>query len=188
MSTVAFWHPVGPHGGESFDDIIRRKRTEIDAHGYTLWSFAAGGTGRVEAWRRELRGRSLVSCSVVCCGATTKDPHLGSAETVPWMTESSADARTWVPIPGRITNYHRPARRNGIVCSGFVVEAIEAPRSMCVARPTRWLRMQANEGRWESSRLPTRGEYLTETPEETAKGPAVRLKLTVRDPFVVWLR
>ena len=102
------------------------------------------------------------------------------------MTEASEDARTWATTPPRITNYHRAPGRTGIAASGFVVESIEAPAGMRVARPTRWLR--ANEGRWEDSPVPTRGEYLVAAPEETNDGRTVRLVLAVRDPYVVSLR
>ncbi len=184
LSPLCLWHPVGPHIGESLEEIVRRKQGEIALHGYTLWSFAFARLSRVEAWRRELRGRGLATCTVVCCGDSTVDPHDGT-KAIRWMTEASEDARAWAQIP-RITNYHRGPRRNGIVACGFTVHSIEVPAGLRVARPTRWLR--ANEGRWDDGPVPTRGEYLVEAPAEVGTGRAVRLVLTVRDPYVVWLR
>jgi hypothetical protein len=36
--TVGFWHPFGAHAGGSRDAIVVRKRAEIEANGWTLWS------------------------------------------------------------------------------------------------------------------------------------------------------
>lgn len=36
---IGFWHPFGPHGQESPEQIIERKREEITVNTWTLWSF-----------------------------------------------------------------------------------------------------------------------------------------------------
>ena len=36
---IGFWHPFGVHGGETREHIIKRKRSEIENNGWTLWSF-----------------------------------------------------------------------------------------------------------------------------------------------------
>lgn len=38
---IAFWHPFGPHGRETTQDILKRKQKEIENNGWTLWSFPA---------------------------------------------------------------------------------------------------------------------------------------------------
>jgi hypothetical protein len=50
--TIAFWHPFGPHGREMPDEIIARKRTEIEANGWTLWSFQHRLI--LDDWRKEI--------------------------------------------------------------------------------------------------------------------------------------
>jgi hypothetical protein len=77
LSPLCFWHPVGPHAGESLEEIVSRKQSEIAVHGYTLWSFAPAVVDRVLAWRSELRRRGLTTCAVVCCGDATVDQHDG---------------------------------------------------------------------------------------------------------------
>jgi len=37
--TIGFWHPFGPHAGESREHILSRKAKEVEATGWTLWSF-----------------------------------------------------------------------------------------------------------------------------------------------------
>ena len=36
---IGFWHPFGPHGGETREEILTRKSQEIQLNGWTLWSF-----------------------------------------------------------------------------------------------------------------------------------------------------
>src|SRR5690349_13755751 len=50
---IAFWHPFGVHGKESAEDILQRKRKEIEENnGWTLWSFQKRKT--LEAWLKEI--------------------------------------------------------------------------------------------------------------------------------------
>ncbi len=185
LTELCFWHPVGPHVGESLEEIVHRKRGEISAHGFTLWSFAPATLERVTAWRVELARRAQTTCDVVCCGDSTRDPYDGSGK-VTWVTESSHDLQAWVPVPPNMTNYHRVANRHGVLASGFVVTEIAVPDTLRVERPTRWLRAAA--GRWEQSPVPTRGEYIVGAPAASPKGRVVRLLLRLRSPFVFWLK
>jgi hypothetical protein len=109
LSPLCFWHPVGPHEGESLEEIVRRKQGRRSRRTVTRSGRSRRRPRRgVEAWRRELRGRALATCNAVCCGDASVDPHDGTAPAR-WMTQSSEDARTWTPIP-RMTNYHRGPR------------------------------------------------------------------------------
>ena len=49
---IGFWHPFGPHGRETPTHILERKRREIEANGYTLWSFQY--RTMLLDWHREL--------------------------------------------------------------------------------------------------------------------------------------
>lgn len=183
---VSFWHPVGPHGRESLAEIRDRKLREAEVHGFTLWSFAAARPERVFRWRSELSQREITSCKAVCCGESAKDPSRTDSD-VRWATEFSADLRSWQPAPPHLTSYHyRPDRSTAPLASAFVVREIQAPEELRVARPLKWFR--AAEGRWENSRVPTRGQYLVETPKDAPGGQRVRILLALADPFVVWVR
>jgi hypothetical protein len=181
-SAVSFWHPVGPHGRESLESIVQRKRADTATHGFTYWSFAAARPERVFAWRKELAARGIRTCAAVCCGDTPVDPTTESTQ-VTWAKEYSEDLVSWRPMPHRMTSFHNP--RGAGIASAFVVNEVAAPEAR-VARPTRWFRA-ANHA-WEESRVPTRGQYLVEHPAESTKGQRVRLVLTLGDPFVVWVR
>lgn len=54
---MAFWHPFGPHSGESAEEILDRKAKEAASNGWTLWSFRALAKlpmGMFDKWHREL--------------------------------------------------------------------------------------------------------------------------------------
>jgi hypothetical protein len=51
---VGVRHPFGPHGRETVEQIIQRKRREIDANGWTLWSFQYRRPEVLEEWSRRL--------------------------------------------------------------------------------------------------------------------------------------
>ena len=85
-----------------------------------------------------------------------------------------------------MVSYHRGAQRNGVVASAFVVRSIDMPEDARVERPNRWF--VAGEGKWTTSRLPTRGEYLVHKPNLCDSGKRVQLLLQLRAPFIVWVR
>lgn len=91
FSPLCFWHPVGPHIGETLAQIFARKRDEIARYGYTLWSFAPVAPERVTAWRVALAAAAQARCDVVCCGDNVVDPQRVPAPAI-WMHEKSSDA------------------------------------------------------------------------------------------------
>lgn len=185
LPSLCFWHPVGPHGGETLDQIKGRKLTDVAAYGFTLWSFAPATASRVYAWRAELKKAALATSSVLCCGASTEDPSR-STGSVRWLTEFSEDLFVWKPLPHpRMTSYHRAPTKAGFAASAFYVTAIEVPQ-IRVERPEKWFRVHPQE--WETGVVPTRGEYLVRRPVMKDKGTPVRLVLSVTYPYVVWLR
>jgi hypothetical protein len=169
------------------DEILTRKRREITAYGFTLWSFAPARAERVLAWRAELARSGQDRCAAVCCGASTADPYTGEAPVV-WATEYSEDLVSWRPLPSkRMTSYHRPATKDGLVASAFFTSWIDTPARARVERPREWFR--AADGEWElEATVPTRGQYLVRRPALADRGSEVRVLLTVDSPFVVWVR
>jgi hypothetical protein len=182
----AIWHPVGPHSGESLEEIVSRKQRDIDTYGFTVWAFSAAKLERVAVWKRELQAGGQSSCTAYCCGNSTKDPIAPGAEPH-WCTEYSFDLVRWQELPNpRMVSYQRGPRSNGVVASGFWVRAIEAPVDMKVDRSCTWFRTERKE--WAATALPTRGEYLVRRPYVSSSGIKVRLLLHLSDPFVVWVR
>lgn len=183
--SICFWHPVGPHTGESLDQIVARKQQDIERFGFTLWAFSPARVDRVQAWRRELEQRSITECDALCCGRNTVDPMRSDAVPI-WARQHSTDQITWNPVPHpRMSSYHR-VRPDGIVASAFYVIGIDVPDQAFVTPPETWLHVAI--GDWATGRVPTRGEYLVLHPRSTSNGLRVMLRLRVAAPFVVWLR
>ncbi len=183
---MCFWHPVGPHGGETLQQIQKRKLDDVSKYGFTLWSFAPATALRVYAWRAELKREALGTAAVLCCGNNTSDPSEKSGE-VRWLSEYSEDLLVWKRLPHpKMTSYHRGPTKAGFVASAFHVTSIEVPETVSIERPKNWFR--ANGNSWEHGIVPTRGEYLVRRPIEKREGMKVRLLMSVTYPYVVWLR
>ena len=186
LPSLCFWHPVGPHGGETLSQIQKRKQSDVGTYGFTLWSFAPATPLRVYAWRSELKRAEVKETSVLCCGNNTADPSRSNGD-VRWLSEYSDDLLVWKPLPHpKMTSYHRGPTKGGFVASAFHVTAIEVPEETTIERPKTWFR--ANGASWEQGVVPTRGEYLVKRPTEKREGMRVRLVLSVTYPYVVWLR
>jgi hypothetical protein len=72
-TVIGFWHPIGPHGGETVAEILDRKQHEIAACGWTLWSFQ--WRRMLGAWLGEIH-RAGPGPVVAFCGASrsARDP------------------------------------------------------------------------------------------------------------------
>lgn len=181
--TLSFWHPVGPHSGESLADIISRKKRDVETYGVTYWSFSPAKIDRVEEWRREFALHKQSQAMVHCSGARTKDP--GAESRAIWMQDVSHDTKRWMRLPNNaMTSYHKSANSNGVAASAFVVSDVSEVNH-AVIRPKHWY--SSTDRAWKSSMLPTRGEFLIEEPLK-GRGPELLLILTVVYPFVVWVR
>jgi hypothetical protein len=188
MTTLAIHHPVGPHAGESLAQIIARKKLDIAAYGFTLWSFSSARKERIDTWRTQLKSNNQSNCVVLCSGETSKDP-LTNNNNINWLTEYSYDQQNWQKLPNtKMVSYHRKANKNGIVASAFIVEDIIVPDNVKFERINSWY--SNKDQKWVNSPLPTRGEYLIEMPElyMLKKGKSVKLLLKLKYPFMVWVR
>jgi hypothetical protein len=71
---IGFWHPFGAHAGESRDAIVVRKRAEIEANGWTRWSFQHRKS--LDAWRGLLPTSAAVF--VLCSDSPSSRSEDGS--------------------------------------------------------------------------------------------------------------
>jgi hypothetical protein len=77
---VGIWHPFGPHGLESPEQIVMRKRHGIAANGWTVWSFQYRRPQVMELSRQRAQdfgrwsengvGRSRARAA--CCGTSNR--------------------------------------------------------------------------------------------------------------------
>ena len=93
----AFWHPFGPHAGETMEEIIARKRAEIEVNGWTLWSFQF--RPMLEDWHRELSAAERNEVFVFCSeGRGASDPASTPIECKSYRFVGEEDME-WRPMP-----------------------------------------------------------------------------------------
>ena len=152
---IGFWHPFGPHAGETAEKIIKRKKEEIEKnHGWTLWSFQHRRT--LELWFKEIKeidsNNILVFCSEGKGTSNTKSLPKDCTHYLP-IGETE-----WRKIPEEISVPH-PMREGMKKGSAFIVKNIIFPFDFGYEiRSVEWLK---KDGVWQSTeKLPPRGEFL----------------------------
>ncbi len=146
---IGFWHPFGPHAGESPEEIIERKKYEIKATGWTLWSFQFRHT--LDLWYAEIKKINPDHVVVFCSeGKGANDP-----KSNPKFCDYYRPINETVPIkiPPKIQIPHPLGKK--IKGSAFIVKNIIYP-AYYEAMPIEWLK----NGEWQTTLLPTRPEYL----------------------------
>lgn len=181
---IAFWHPFGPHGKETPDDIIERKRREIKANGWTLWSFQY--RQMLDAWHRELSSTRprvvLVFCSE---GRGAVDPAHEGARVRPIDCRSYrfVGQAGWRPIPEgvRVPHPFRPGKK---LASAFVVQRVIQPVEPFELPAVEWF--SPSKGPWCQGKVPTRGEFLIR-PGGTNSMRRVRVVLDLKVPYLAFV-
>jgi hypothetical protein len=157
---VAFWHPFGSHGGEEPKEIIARKRSEIEANGWTLWSYQY--RPMLDDWHRELSAAERKAVFVFCSqGRGATDPAWDGTLKRPIDCQSyrfiGEEGTKWRPVPRAVRVPH-PFRPGKKLASAFVVQRVIHPVESFQGPPVEWF--SRNKGPWCQVRIPTRGEYL----------------------------
>ena len=180
---IAFWHPFGPHGKETPKEIIERKRAEIDANGWTLWSFQF--RPMLTDWHLELFSAERTAVFVFCSegrGAV----YLARAETL----NKSVDCKTYqfvgdvdsawrlMPQGIRVIYPFRPGKK---WASAFVVQRIICPMEPFQLLAVEWF--SPNKGPWCQDKIPTRGEYLIR-PGGTTATRNIATVLELKSPYL----
>ena len=146
---IGFWHPFGPHGGETPEEIINRKRTEITKNGWTLWSFQSRNTLKI--WYEEIEKIKPDKVFVFCSeGNGAKDP-VGERKYCNFYTPINETVLK--EIPTGISIPHPMGKKTK--GSAFIVKNIIYPVDT-ESIPVEWLK----NSEWQITKLPTRPEYL----------------------------
>ncbi len=176
---IGFWHPFGPHGRETPEQIIQRKQGEIAINGWTLWSFQWRRPEVLGAWCRELS--AALSVVVFCSDSTGADDPadaVSSVDTIDCRSYRLAGKDAWQSLPAGVRVPH-PFRTGRSQASAFVVQRIMHPVEPFTRPPVEWL----SEGQWRQRPVPTRGEYLIR-PGGTVRMRRVRAVLKLRAPYL----
>jgi hypothetical protein len=181
---IGFWHPFGPHSDETEAQILERKVREIEANGWTLWSFQY--RPMLAHWHLELTAANPDKVWVLCSAGGGRDPLEGSGARVrDCRSYRLAGESAWRSFPNTIRVPHamRPAQDQ---VSVFVVQRVIHPLQMTKLPEVEWL----SKAGWRTdglphygNGLPTRGEYLIR------RGGSARLRpcaavLDLRPPYL----
>ena len=176
------WHPFGAHGHEAVDQIIERKRREIEVNGWTFWSFQYRRPEVLDEWSA-LLGSCGEQMPVVFCSDSPSavDPANTGTPVVPTDCQSYrfAGQKEWCAWPKGVRVPH-PFRGEKCQASAFVIKQIAYPLlEPFPLREVEWL----SKGCWQTARVPTRGEYLVRR-GGTISMRRVRAVLELREPYL----
>ncbi|MBC7400889.1 MAG: UPF0175 family protein [Mucilaginibacter sp.] len=147
---IGFWHPFGPHGGETLEDIINRKAAEIEKNGWTLWSFQNREKTH-QLWTDRISEHNPSRVFVFCSeGKGTQEPK---GETKEYHYYKPYGESQSIKIPKDIHVLH-PSPKIG---SAFIVKSIIFPTNNQGQTTIQWLHKEKG---WIGDKIPTRGEYL----------------------------
>jgi hypothetical protein len=186
---IGFWHPFGPHGGETAEQIIDRKRKEIEVNGWTLWSFQYRRLEVLKEWFRQLSISGVPSPVVYCSHSPgAKDPAgvEGQVKTADCQAYRFVNQTEWQPLPLGVGVPH-PFRRNKSQASAFVIKGIVHPITSSEATLVEWLSKFKEQWQWQQNRVPTRGEYLIRPGGKNLMRQAVAM-LELRPPYLAEVR
>lgn len=154
----AFWHPFGPYCGLTEEKVLNWKRSEVERHGWTFWSFAYARTA--EKWHQLLLGQDHPVHVLCSFSPTATDPFPDTKPPRATHYRFLNDPPGWEPMPtgDRSMFVTNPFKRQGLATAFKVtrVDLVEPPVAPNVM--VEWY--ARGKGEWSSHRLPTRGEFL----------------------------
>lgn len=172
---IGFWHPFGPHAGETAEEIIKRKQKEIKANGWTLWSFQYRTPETLQTWHREINKKKPKNVLVFCSeGIGATDPKSKAKYCKNYKLVNQPDFQ---PIPTTIKIPHPLGKKTR--GSAFVVKDIIYPVDFS-SKSVKWL-YQNKE--WRADRVPTRSEYLIK-PGSGESMRKYRATLVLKSPYL----
>lgn len=185
---IAFWHPFGPHGEEEPDDIIQRKKEEIELNDWTLWSFQ--NRRMLGKWYSKLLLEDSENIYAFCSNSkSAKNPKSG--KTVDSTHYKLVGMKEWKPVPKHIRSPHPYGEKQR--ASAFVVRKVIHPVEKSFPHTIEWL---DEDGTWRRQRkngdpcLPTRGEYLIRRRRGGANLPkrGIGAVLELKPPYLAYLK
>lgn len=146
---IGFWHPFGPHAGETTEEILDRKRNEIEANGWTLWSFQFRNT--LALWCQEIEKVHPAHVLVFCSdGRGAQDP-MGVPRLCNYFLPIGETTPRNIPAAVHIPHPLGTKTRGSTFIVKNIITSVD-----CDPTPIEWLK----GGQWQTSPLPTRPEYL----------------------------
>jgi hypothetical protein len=90
---------VGTHAGEPLEDIVRRKRREIEQAGFALWGYGGNTCHPLSMVQPFARAYEKKGSTIYLCMQPMTSHHFAVTERA---SDMSKDGITWEPIPASI--------------------------------------------------------------------------------------
>ena len=185
---IGFWHPFGPHSNETAVQILERKDTEIEANGWTLWSFQY--RRMLNDWHRELTLAAPHQVLVYCSSGGGKDPveRGGTARAVDCRSYLLLGEAEWRAMPEGVRVPHTfplgKGRASAFVVQRIIhaVERFDFPAVEWLSQAGEWCQGFQTKKGWCAG-IPSRGEYLIR-PGGISQMRGVRAVLELRPPYL----
>ena len=192
--TIGFWHPFGPHGGtpdgpsETAEEILLRKGREIEANGWTLWSFQY--RTNLERLVEIIQAAEPSHVYALCADAQRAVAPRGQVRFC--RQYQLAGTNEWQDIPSSISIPNPMGQR--IYACAFKVRRITelADQERQPAIGVEWF--STRTGLWSSEYFPGRigyppkPEFLIRRSDNGAPLRPVRALLELEYPFLATLR
>lgn len=148
---IGFWHPFGPHAGETVEQILQRKQQEITKNGWTLWSFQYRTRATLESWFREIQNHKPNRVVVFCSdGKGAISPSSKTHYCTHYTPIDTLESKR-IPLPIHVPHPMGSAGK----ATAFIVKNILFPATFREVSIL-WLKQNV----WQRRPLPTRPEYL----------------------------
>ena len=192
--SIGFWHPFGPHGDESSEDILPRKARETLANAWTLWSFKFYSEPSLRLWSTLIADSGTPLVYAFC--SDSKPQHSVQPGGVMALAKEykAVNDPDWKPVPHKIKVTFHPTGDG--TATAFVVKQVILLSTGKRRPPFLVKRYSLGQKQWRSDlggkhegqlRLPTRNESLIRIGGKTILAP-VQAVLELAPPFVVAIR
>ena len=202
-TNVFLWHPFNKHGQESYEEIIERKGSEIDACGYTYWSIGMGPIRQsmiADQWRIPLwqntdgDGFAYVMLGIEKTKGTSKEgaraTHFNEGVLFKkkrmGIHDLNRDMTGWEEIPEGISaTRHKITDNPSLALKVYEIIHVDKDSDLKVE----WWN---EKGQWESDRPPGIEQHAVKLLRKSEKGRPIKSSetrcdylLKIRYPFLV---
>lgn len=173
---------VGTHAGEPLDQIIERKRAEIDDAGYALWGYGGNTCHPVTMVQPFVKDFEQRGSTIYLCMEPMTSNHFAVPERA---IESSRDGIHWEVIPPSI---NVRGSRYALAIDDLHVQEFELP--LAQTRVAVGNSMGRRGDKYVSGRVDKACLEVLEPPDEGEASPTRQIGLVARivDPAAVFLR
>ncbi len=176
---------IGTHANEDLDDIIARKRREIDDAGFAMWGYGGNTCHPTTMVQPFAADRMEAGSSIVLCMEPMVSNHFAPAVRA---DEYSADGQTWEKIDPRI---NAVGSRYALLIEDLKEDAFDLPlgqTEVAVGPSAGRVGGRYIQGRVDKACLVVRDEPMRVNDEKHARSISIGYTAKLKAPYAVFLR